>query len=173
LLHKYGVHRELRAWNDMRDPERVVENERIKMWWDVPVEAVHTGRALGANRPDLRVLLKRERRLVVVEMSCPLDANVPTKVAEKLDKYGDLLAELRTQYAGEATTVEYVVLVVGALGRVDKGSLLEGLETLLGKRARGEGGGEVERVAERMQKAVVTGSVHIAKSYFRRPARRG
>ena len=33
---------------------------------------------------------------------------------------------------------------------------------------------EVERVAERMQKAVVTGSVNIAKAYFRHAsARRG
>jgi hypothetical protein len=173
LLHKYGVHSELRPWNDVREPERVVENERIKVWWDVPVEAVHTGRALGGNRPDLRVLLKREKRLVVVEMSCPLDANVPAKVAEKQGKYGDVLDELRTQFADEATSVEYVVLVIGALGRVDKGSLLEGLEKLLAKRGKGEREGEVERVAEKMQKAVISGSIHIAKSYFRRPARRG
>jgi hypothetical protein len=33
--------------------------------------------------------------------------------------------------------------------------------------------GEVEKVAERMQKAVVTSTVHIAKAYFRRQARQG
>lgn len=169
LLHAYGVHETLRGWNDERTPSAVTENDRIKVWWDVPVESVHTGRAIRANRPDLRVLFKRERRLVVAEMSCPLDSNVPAKVAEKRAKYGDVIAELRTQYAEEAGSVEYAVLVIGALGRVDKGSLLEGLRIVVGK----EREGEVERIAERMQKAVVTSSVNIAKSYFRLPARRG
>jgi len=115
LLHRYGVHDQLRAWSDERTPEAVTENERIKVWWDVPVESVHTGRALRNNRPDLRVLLKRERRLVVVEMACPLDANVPVKFAEKSAKYGDVLQELKSQFADEAATFEYVALVVGAL----------------------------------------------------------
>ena len=142
----------------------------MKLWWNVPVESVHTGRALRANRPDLRVLLKREKRLVVVEMSCPLDANVPEKFAEKRAKYGDVIDELRSQHADEAERVEYAVLVIGALGRVDKGTLLEGLRVVMGE--RGEGG-EVERVAERMQKAVVTSTVNIAKAYFRRPGQTG
>jgi hypothetical protein len=186
LLHRYGVHDQLRAWSDERTPEAVTENGRIKVWWDVPVESVHTGRALRNNRPDLRVLLKREKRLVVVEMACPLDANVPVKFAEKSAKYGDVLQELKSQFAEEAASVEYVALVVGALGRIDKGTLLEGLRVVMGARAGGgavavepAAGGpsttpleEVERVAERMQKAVVTGSVNIAKAYFRHAAAR-
>ena len=62
-------------------------------------------------------------------------------------------------------------LVIGALGRVDKGTLLEGLRVVMG----GERSAirEAEKVGERMQKAVIMGSVYIARAFFKRPARRG
>jgi hypothetical protein len=119
----------------------------------------------------MRVLFKREKRLVVVEMACPLDSNVPDKYTEKANKYGDVIDELREQHAVEANKVEYVPLVIGALGRVDKGMLLEGLRVIMG--VEKSSGGEVKRVGERMQKAVIMGSVYIARAYFKRPARRG
>jgi hypothetical protein len=170
LMYAYGVHGQLRGWNDFRMPEAITENERIKIWWDVPVFGV-SGRELRENRPDMRVLFKREKRLVVVEMACPLDSNVPDKYTEKANKYGDVIDELREQHAVEANKVEYVPLVIGALGRVDKGMLLEGLRVIMG--VEKSSGGEVKRVGERMQKAVIMGSVYIARAYFKRPARRG
>jgi len=45
------------------------ENERAKAFWDVAVYAENT--EVRANRIDARVIDKRRKRVLAVEMSCP------------------------------------------------------------------------------------------------------
>jgi hypothetical protein len=145
LRKKYGIDEVMKPWHMPVDPDPVVENERIKIWWDMPF-CPHGGK-LDHNRPDMIVWLKEEKKLFVVEMSTPGDDKVEWWEEEKKKKYGPLLVELAVEYGDRGVTVEQVTLVIGALGSVR--SLMEELGKMIEK-------GQVRMVAERMQRATIT-----------------
>ena len=55
------------------NPRSVEESESVKLLW---VFTITTDRTIHANRPDLILLLKEERRAYLVDFSCPFDNNV-------------------------------------------------------------------------------------------------
>ena len=64
------------------------ENERAKTFWDVAVYAENT--EVRANRIDARTIDKQRKRVLAVEMSCPLMDNRTAKDKEKTTKYAAL-----------------------------------------------------------------------------------
>jgi hypothetical protein len=152
LRFAYGVDAVMKAWHQPVTPDPIVENDKIKIWWDMPVL---TDVKLEHNRPDMRVWLKDERKLFVVDMCTPYDANVKMRTEEKNTRYKALVAELRAEYRGRAD-VEGVSLVIGALGRV------ETLETELKRLVTPK---DVRFVAERMQRATICGTLRLVRKF--------
>ena len=146
LRKRYGIDEVMKPWHMPVDPDPFVENERIAIWWDMPYFA--HGVKLDHNRPDMRVWLKKEKKLFVVEMSTPGDDKVEWWEEEKERKYGPLLVELAVEYRNRGVKVEHVTLVIGALGSVR--NLMEELGKMI------EEEGQVKMVAERMQRATIT-----------------
>ena len=63
------------------------------------------------------VLEKSEKKLWLIEMSCPLERNVEEKEKEKNYKYRELAEEMKTLFPG--CHVEVVPLVIGCLGGIN------------------------------------------------------
>ena len=67
------------------EPRPMYESAHVQAFWDVPVCAEHT--VVCANRIDARIVDHKEKRVQLVEMSCPWVDYRVKKGAEKEEKY--------------------------------------------------------------------------------------
>ena len=113
-------------WNLLRDrgikvcedwfkhePQKVEECGDTTIMWDY---ALITDKKVGANRPDITIHDKKEKKLVLVDFSIPYDTNIVEKTAEKLTKYKEL--EIELQKCWDLTETRTVPIIIGALGTV-------------------------------------------------------
>ena len=154
LRFNYGLDEKMKPWYAPETPEPVSENERIWMWWAVPV---FTDVMLEHNRVDMRVWLKKEKKLFTVEMSTPWDENMGRQLQEKITRYKGLVAELAAEYRGRVEEVIQMSLIVGALGTIE--SLEEELAKMITDKR------DVRVVGERMQRATVTGTLRMFNKF--------
>ena len=94
-------------------PEKTVECGDTIIMWDSPIT---TDKKVCANRPDITIHFKKERKVLFVDFSVPYDTNIVTKTAEKLMKYRDL--EIEIQKCWDLKEVSTIPVVIGALGTV-------------------------------------------------------
>ena len=95
-------------------PEKVLENEKIKILWDYDVR---TGHVIQARKPDLILVQKETNKVTLIDVAIPWDSRVEEKSREKIEKYQDLKIEVRRLWQAE---VEVVPIVFGALGVISK-----------------------------------------------------
>ena len=72
------------------------ENERTIAYWDIPLYTANTH--LKANRIDATIVDKENKKVSVIEMSCPWVENREEEEAEKTTKCGPLRWELEQRY---------------------------------------------------------------------------
>ena len=88
--------------------------KNVKIIWDM---VLTTDRAVGANRPNIVVRDKKNKRVLILDVSCPSDVNVVAKENEKINKYSPLRVELSKMWNSEC---DVIPVVVGGLGCVSK-----------------------------------------------------
>ena len=118
----------------------------------LPLYAENT--EVRTNRIDARIVDKNEKKVIVIEMSCPCLENHQLNDLEKTQKYGPLRWELKRQFQGYKVTQHNIIM--GVLGGYSK-DVGKTLETLVGGR------GVV--ILRRMQKLVLCNSLNIARSF--------
>ena len=74
--------------------EGVVENEEIKVLWDINIQCDNL---MEARRPDLIVIDKKEQKGIIIDIAVPADIRVEEK-KEKVEKYQDLIGEIRRMW---------------------------------------------------------------------------
>ena len=62
-------------------PESVVENEEVKILWDVMIPC---DREIKERKPDIVVVNKNERSCAIIDIAIPGDIRVSEKEKEKL-----------------------------------------------------------------------------------------
>ena len=97
------------------NPEKVIENENVNLLWDFRIQTDHV---LEHNRPDIVILLKKERECYLIDVACPFDTRVAQKEGEKKENYADLKREISTIW--KCRKVIVVPVVIGALGTMGK-----------------------------------------------------
>ena len=112
LCKKYGV-KVLAKWYD-HVPEKVVENDQVKILWDFNIQTDHV---IQHRRPDVVLLDKTKKMCHLIDIAVPGDTRVASKEMEKIEKYQDLARELRKIWQ---VKVKVVPVVVGALGTIPK-----------------------------------------------------
>ena len=110
LSGKCGFERKERWYEHV--PESVLENEDYKLLCDFSVRTDHE---IGARRPDLVIIDKRDKSCQIIDVAIPEDNRVREKEDEKVEKYQDLAREVRKMW-GVRTKV--IPVVVGALGSI-------------------------------------------------------
>ena len=73
-------------------PEGAVENEEIKVLWDINI---YFDNLIKARRPDVTVIDKKEQKGIIIDIAVPADVRVEEKEKEKVEKYQDLKKEIR------------------------------------------------------------------------------
>ena len=94
----------------MHRPNEVHIDRNVEILWDMTLV---TDRAVGANRPDIVIRDKLEKKVFIIDISCPSDVNVLTKENEKVAKYSALRVELSKMWDCECVVIP---VVVGGLG---------------------------------------------------------
>ncbi|TWW65014.1 hypothetical protein D4764_22G0006610 [Takifugu flavidus] len=100
------------TWSRWETPPKVLENKQVKILWDFQIQ---TDKMVVANQPDIVVVDKHQKTVVVIDVAIPGDSNIRKKVHEKLEKYQGLKEEIERMW-GMKTTV--VPVVIGTLGAV-------------------------------------------------------
>ena len=98
---------------------------------------------------------KKKKKVVLLEMSCPWVGNREIKCAEKTSKYTPLQYELKRRYPGYET--EQHNIIIDVLAGSSQG-VKENLRQLVGS-------GRCNSVLRNMQKAVVSRSLNIARTF--------
>ena len=122
LCKKYNIER-TEKWYE-HSPEGVVENAEVKLLWDVNIQCDHL---IEARRPDLVVVIKGERKCIIIDIAVPGDSRTNDKEKEKVEKYQDLKREIKSIW--NMRNVIVVPVIIGALGSITK-KLDEWLEKL-------------------------------------------
>ena len=91
------------------DPEGAVENEEIKVLWDINIQRDNL---IEARQPDVTVIDKKEQKGIIIDIAVTADARVEEKEKEKVEKY----QEIRRLW--KLGNVEIAPVVIGALGSV-------------------------------------------------------
>ncbi|KAJ8736966.1 hypothetical protein PYW07_000237 [Mythimna separata] len=105
-------------------PDPVLDNGNITLYWD---RSIITDRTIVANKPDIVVIDRLERRTMIVDIAVPHDENLVKAEKEKQTKYLDLAREVVDMW--EVDTAIIVPIVVTANGLIAK-SLDEHLRRL-------------------------------------------
>ncbi|HEY6435395.1 MAG TPA: hypothetical protein VIY47_02315, partial [Ignavibacteriaceae bacterium] len=95
------------------EPQPVLENESIKIYWDRPVI---TDRTILANRPDIIIIDKSNKTAKLIDLAHPNDHNLNTSFSNKITKYKDLAEEIKIMW--QMNSVEIIPIVISANGLV-------------------------------------------------------
>uniref|UniRef100_A0A6P8IWG3 Uncharacterized protein LOC116305588 n=1 Tax=Actinia tenebrosa TaxID=6105 RepID=A0A6P8IWG3_ACTTE len=139
-------------WFSDVKPKPLYKSTDAEAYWDVPVYADHM--YVRSNRVDARFIDHNNKKVLMVEMSCPWVNNREKKDKEKTKKYGALRLELTKQHPGY--TILQVNLILDALGGWSKEMEPE-MKNIFGARYKD--------VLLRMQKAVLSCTVNIARTF--------
>ena len=90
LSGKCGFERNERWYDHV--PESVLEKDDYKLLWDFSVRTDHE---IGARRPELMIIDKRDRSCQIIDVAIPEDGRVREKEDEKIEKYQDLAREVQ------------------------------------------------------------------------------
>ena len=93
--------------------EGAVENEEIKVLWDINIQCDNL---IEARRPDLIVIDKKEQKGIIIDIVVPANVRVEEKRKEKKGKYQVLKKEIKRLW--KLRNVEIVPVVIGARGSV-------------------------------------------------------
>ena len=113
LCGKYNLKRSEKWYKHA--PEGVVENEEVKILWDVMIQC---DREIKARKPDIVVVNKNERSCAIIDIAIPGDIRVSEKEKEKIERYQELKREIKRMWNIRSITV--IPVVVGALGSTSK-----------------------------------------------------
>ena len=90
LCGKYNLKRS-EKWYE-HAPEGVVENEEVKILWDVMIQC---DREIKARKPDIVVVNKNERSWARIDIAIPGDIRVSEKEKEKIERYRELKRDIK------------------------------------------------------------------------------
>ena len=98
-------------------PEDVIIQPNVEVVYD---QVLTTDRPTGANRPDILLRDKKQKKTFIIDVSCPCDTNVATKENEKVAKYSALKNELKRMWGGECIVAPVVIGCLGAASNETK-----------------------------------------------------
>ena len=127
----------------------VYQNNDIEVYWDIPEYSGYPNEDDENRplRPDGKVINKTTKTIFVLEMSVPWIENRASKLNEKIDKYVNIVQNLKVDNPGY--TVKQLTFIADCMGGYSK-DLQTNLETL------GLTKSEVHSILPNIQKILVT-----------------
>ena len=144
LCQKFGLVDKVKWFN--HKPAIVVENDRVKIFWDFNIQTDHV---IQHRRPDIVVLYKNERKCHLINIAVPGGKRIELKEQEKIDNYTELRQEVKKIW--NLSQIVVFRVVIGAIGVTSK-ILKDWLEKL-----------NIKSSIELWQKAALLGTAKIVR----------
>ena len=93
LCQKFGLVGKVKWFN--HKPAIVVENDRVKIFWDFNIQTDHV---IQHRRPNIVVLYKTERKCHLIDIAVPGDKKIELKEHEKKNNYSKLRQEVEKMW---------------------------------------------------------------------------
>ena len=90
LCGKYNLKRSEKLYEHAL--EGVVENEEVKILWDVMIQC---DREIKARKPDIVAVNKNERSCAIIDIAIPGGIRVSENEKEKIERYQELKREIK------------------------------------------------------------------------------
>ena len=113
LCRKYNSKRS-EKWYE-HAPEGVVENEEMKVLWDVMIQC---DREIKARKPDIVVVNKNERSCAMIDIAIPGDIKVSEKEKVEIERYQEQKREIKKML--NIRSIKVIPVVVGTLDSTSK-----------------------------------------------------
>ena len=113
LCGKYNLKRSEKWYKHA--PEGVVENEEVKILWDVMIQC---DREIKAKKPAVVVVNTNERSCAIIDTAIPGDTKVSEKEKEKIEGCQELKRETKRMW--NIRSIKVIPVIVGALGSTSK-----------------------------------------------------
>lgn len=97
------------------EPASVLENGQFTLYWDRPII---TDRHIKNHRPDIVLIDRVKKSGIIIDVAVPLTKNLITTENEKIEKYQDLVIELKRMW--KLSKVEVIPVVISVDGVVSK-----------------------------------------------------
>ena len=157
ILLKYGIKSTCPPWYTNEKVKPLYENDKISLYWDIPEYLGYDDEdETKLQRPDGKLILKQQSKVLILEMSVPWISNREKKLEEKQNKYKDLIASIKTLYPNYH--IEQVTFIVDSLGGYSK-SLVDALKSLDFDSV------QIQRMLLSIQKIVLTESRYIINRF--------
>jgi hypothetical protein len=148
----------------------VKENDRVKLYWNQPVQ---TKTIIRHNKPDIVIFDKVAKTAIIIEFAVSWFTGIGRQIEIKRNRYcvnGNYEDELKVPYPNgdnlfrelqnSGWKVSFVVVVIGACGEISLG-MNDQIRTCLGISQK-----EAEDCIERMERSAVLGSSRIIKNHL-------
>ena len=113
LCRVYKEDRESVEWYRSDYVEKFKENDTCKLYWDF---AFDMERSAEYSRPDIAVILKETKEMIIIEGSTPGDMNLTPRTDDKCGKYFELASELKALH--DLKSFKLIDIIIGATGTV-------------------------------------------------------
>ena len=87
-------------------------------FWYFLLWIIQCDHLIEARRPDLVVVIKGERKCIIIDIAVPNDSRTSDIEKQKMEKYQDLKMEIKRIW--DMRNVIVVPVIVGALGSITK-----------------------------------------------------
>ena len=127
IHHSICQHYEIKTTDNiwLHEPNPVAENNKVNVLWDFKIR---TDRQIQAHRPDL-VVIDKQMKGLIIDVAIPNDTHIVDKEREKIETYQDLRLEIWRMWNIKARLVP---TVIGA-PRATNNNLEKQLHEILGK----------------------------------------
>ena len=115
MCRKYGIECNDK-WYD-HQPLPTAENGEVRITWDM---TIYTDKVLKHNRPDITLVHEDTQKWTLNDIAVPADQNIIRTEKEKVEKYQELVFEIRRIHGASKVTI--IPIVIGALGSISKGA---------------------------------------------------
>ena len=156
MLKQFGFIDEIPPWCSSKTIQPEYENDEYLVHWDVPEYSGKDGETIkDSARPDGKLIMKKEKKVFLIEQTVPWITNRDTKYELKKEKYLEVQSYLRLEYPG--FHIDQVTLVVDVFGGYSK-NLRENVGKVLSKE-------ETNNVITNMQKSVIASEAHLCRVF--------
>ena len=115
VLAKHNLLESCPTWYSKILIKPAYQNEDIEVYWDIPEYSGHEEEDERKTlRPDGKVILRRQKKIFVLEMSIPWIDNRQTKFEEKEEKYRNIIQTIKLDHP--TYSVKQLTFIMDCLG---------------------------------------------------------
>lgn len=149
ICAKYNLEIQEEPYYKLKPPP-FVENSTHKIYWN---KSTYTDHTIKANRPDIILVDKIQKKTSFIEVSVPNNNNIQEKEREKIEKYISLRDEIK--HLWKQDSVEIIPIIISSTGVVPK-SLKRNCQHL----------GLPNPIITEIQKATIINTCNIVRSFL-------